>query len=368
MVPAPRLDSLDALRGFDMLWIIGADTLGAAFERLHGGAASRLLARQFGHSEWAGFTFYDLIFPLFVFMVGVSVTFSLGRLVAGGGRGAAVRRVLRRGLVMYLLGVFFYGGVAHGFAQVRWVGVLQRLAFCYIAVGLLSLYVKPRGLVVWCIGLLAGYWALLTLVAVPGFGAGDYARGHNLANWIDAHYLPGRVWYGDYDPEGILSTLPAIASCLLGVFAGRWLRDERHAPARRALGLIVAGGVVVALGEAWGLQFPVVKRIWTSSFVLVAGGWSSVLLGVFYYAIDVRGWRGWAQPFVWVGTNAITIYLVSHLVDFGGLSARLAGGPVAGGLDALWPGLGGLALAAVGIALCVGLCGRLHARKIFLKL
>ena len=368
--PSPRLVSLDALRGFDMLWIVGADALAAAFRQFAPGPVQAFLVRQFDHPIWVGFTFYDLIFPLFLFMMGTAIPFSLDRIIAQGGHAAAGRRILRRTALLYALGLLYYGGLSAGWESVRWVGVLQRLAICYGIVSLLYLTVRPRGLVAICAGLLVGYWVLLTFVPVPGFGAGDYSRGHNLANWIDAHYLPGKVWYGDYDPEGLLSTLPAIASCLFGVFAGRWLRrpDTERSPTRRALGLVIAGLCLVALGLLWSIQFPLIKRIWTSSYALVAGGGSAILLGGFYYVIDVRGLQRWAQPFVWIGTNALTIYLVSRFVDFEDIALRVLGGPIANALNALLPGLGALAQCLFGILLCVLLCRFLHRRQLFLRL
>lgn len=353
-----------------MLWIVGADAFAASFRQFSPGPIQAFLVRQFDHPAWAGFTFYDLIFPLFLFMMGTAIPFSLDRIIQNGGRGDAVRRIARRTLLLYALGLVYYGGLSAGWDNVRWVGVLQRLAICYAAASLLYLFAKPRIQIVVCVGLLVGYWGLLTFVSVPEFGAGDYARGHNLANWIDAHYLPGKVWYGDYDPEGLLSTLPAIASCLFGVFAGRWLRHapERFDPTRRAQILMAAGLVLIVLGGLWSIQFPIIKRIWTSSYALVAGGGSAVLLGAFYYAIDVRGWRDWAQPFVWIGTNALTIYLVSRFVDFENLSQRLLGGPIESGFNALLPGLAALAQCLLGIALALALCRFLYRRKVFLRL
>ena len=366
--PAQRLTSLDALRGFDMMWIIGGDAIGSALAGLKGGVVVHFLAREMEHAEWDGFFFYDLIFPLFVFMVGIAIPLSLDRMVARNGRPTAVRRVVIRGMLMFLLGILYYGGISEGFERIRLLGVLQRLGICYVAASLLHLYVRPRTIAGVAVALLVGYWALMTFVPVPGFGAGDFARGHNLANWIDAHYLPLRVWYGDYDPEGLLSTLPAIASCLLGLFAGRLLCNERYSAENKAKILALSGVILIALGYAWGLQFPVNKRLWTSSFVLVAGGWSTLLLAAFYFVIDVRGWRSWAQPFVWIGTNALTIYFVSRLVDFNKLSAFFFGGEIASGLNAMWPGAGGLLLAITGIVLCTLLCRFLYQRKIFLRL
>lgn len=366
--PAPRLLSLDALRGFDMLWIIGADAIGSALGNLRAGPPGRFLANQLGHADWAGFHFYDLIFPLFVFMVGVAIPLSLDKLVANGGQRAALLRVARRTLLLYGLGLFYYGGFAEPLSQLRLMGVLQRLALCYGAASLLYLRLHPRGLAATVLLLLIGYWAMLTFVPVPGFSAGDFAEGHNLANWIDAHYLPLHKWDGDHDPEGLLSTLPAIASCLLGVLASLWLRDSRRQPKLRGWLLVAAGVGLCLAGEVWGLQFPIIKKIWTSSFVLVAGGWSAVLLGVFYLIIDVWQVRAWAWPLVWVGCNPLVIYLASNIVDFGRLSERFAGGSIAAALDALWPGLGGLVLALTGAALCFWICRFLYKRKIFLRI
>lgn len=365
---APRLVSLDAVRGFTMFWIVGADYLAAAFRGLDGGAVSQFLGYQLGHAEWAGFTFYDLIFPLFLFVLGAAVPLSLDRIVEREGRSAAMRRILKRGVLLYGLGVLYYGGLADGWDQVRWVGVLQRLAVAYVAAGLLHLYCRPRTIAVVTGALLLGYWVLLTFVPVPGGVAGDYARGQNLANWVDAHWLPGKVWYGDYDPEGLLSTLPAIASGLFGLFAGRWLKNPAVEPGTKVRHLILAGCLCLVLGYAWSFQFPLIKRIWTSSYALVGGGWSLLLLAGFYQLIDRRGIGRWATPFVWIGNNALLIYLVSRLVDFRAVSAFLIGGPVAAALDGVWTGLAGLVLALTSIGLCTALCGFLYGRKIFIRL
>ncbi|WP_415909205.1 acyltransferase family protein [Oleiharenicola sp. Vm1] len=348
-----------------MFWIVGADAIGGALHHLRGGPALHALAGQMEHVAWEGFHFYDLIFPLFVFMVGAAVPLSLDKLVAQGGRAAAWRRLARRTLLLFALGVFYYGGIG---SEPRLLGVLQRLALCYGATSVLYLWLRPRGLTAVFVALLAGYWALLTFVPVPRFGAGDFREGHNLTNWIDAHWLPLRKWNGDHDPEGLLSTLPAIATCLLGVFASKWLTDATRSARGRVGGLAGAGVVLVALGWLWGAQFPVIKNLWTSSFVLVAGGWSLLLLAAFYQVIDVWRVQGWARPFLWVGANSLLIYLVSNVVDFAALSARFAGGPVAAWLDARWAGLGGLVLALVGAGLAVGFCGWLHRRGIFLRI
>lgn len=366
--PAQRLSSLDALRGFDLMWIVGADAFGTAFAHLDAGSSFKPFAAQFEHVAWAGFHFYDLIFPLFVFMIGVSITYSLGRLVATEGRTGALRRVFRRALIMYLLGLFYYGGFSTSIGNFRLVGVLQRLAFCYFFASLLFIYFRPRTVGVIGVGLLIGYWALLTFVPVPGWGAGDFAEGHNLTNWIDQQYLPGRKWNGDHDPEGLLSTLPAIVSCLLGVFAGLVVRDPARTEKRKTALLAGAGVVLIVLGQFWSLQFPLIKAIWTSSFVLVAGGWSLLLLAAFYVVIDVWKMRTWATPFVWLGTNALTLYVLSAVMNFWQLSERLAGGDVAAWLNARWTGLGELVLAVLSVAFCMAIGRFLYVRKIFLRL
>ena len=366
--PSERLVSLDALRGFDMMWIAGADSLGGALGHIDGGPVARVLARQLDHVPWAGLHFEDLIFPLFIFLMGVAIPFSLSRTVEVSGRPAAVARIFRRAALLFLLGVFYYGGLSHPISDVRWAGVLQRFGLCYLGAGLLFLYVRPRGLVAVCAVLLVGYWALLRFVPVPGIGAGHYAEGQNLANWIDRRYLPGRMWDGDHDPEGYLSTFPAIASCLLGILCGLRLRDGSVAPRRRAATLAAAGAVLLCLGLLWGIPFPIIKKIWTSSFVLVAGGISALAMAAFYLVIDVWRIRAWAAPFVWVGANAITIYLLCDIVDFGALARRFVGGNITSWLDGMRPGLSGLAEAVFSIFLCFAVARFLYRRRIFLRL
>jgi len=350
-----------------MFWILGADAVGSALRGLRGGRLTRLAAEQMEHSPWAGFRFYDLIFPLFIFMAGVSIAFAFARAAGGEGRRAALGRVARRGLALYGLGLLYYGGFAGGFEHIRLLGVLQRIALCYVSTAGLFLAGSVRAIAAAVAAILVGYWALLAWVPVPGFGAGDFAEGHNLANWIDARWLPLLKWNGNHDPEGLLSTLPAIASCLLGLLAGLALRSPLT-PARKAICLAAGGLGCICAGLLWGVEFPVIKKIWTSSFVLVAGGWSLLLLAAFYYVIDVRGWTRWAQPFIWIGTNALAIYLLCRLVDFKLMSARLFGGEIARALDRLWPGLAGVWLAATGMVLCVLVCRLLYVKKIFLRL
>jgi predicted acyltransferase len=375
-----RVESVDALRGFNFVWILGGDGLMWAIGEMSKGkgsvvaAAGGILAGQLTHVAWEGFRFYDLIFPLFVFLTGVSIVLSLPRLVEREGSAKAHARILRRALILYGLGLIYYGGLSQSYglgghwSDIRVLGVLQRISLCYLAASLMFLNFNLRGLIAACVGLLIGYWALMTFVPVPGIGAGSYAPDANLANWIDAHWLPGRLWDVTRDPEGILSTLPAIASCLLGVFAGLLLRDVRVPAQRKSLYLIGAGIVLVAAGYLWALQFPIVKAIWTSSFVLVAGGWSAILLGAAHQVVDVWGVKRWATAFMWIGTNAIALYMINNLVGLDKVAARFVDGDLAKLLDrAVTPGTGALLTAALTVTFAVALAGYLYRHKIFIR-
>jgi len=357
-----RLVSLDALRGFDMFWIIGAESLVKGLRRISDAGPIKFVADQLEHKPWAGFHFEDLIFPLFIFIVGISAVFSLTKTIQQAGQREALKRVFRRTLLLYLLGVFYYGGLAASFEGIRLLGVLQRIALCYFFAALLLCYLQPGHLVAVCVGLLLGYWVLMTFVPVPGAGRANFAEGKNLANYLDSRYLPLRKYDGDHDPEGLLSTLPAIATCLLGVFAGRLLANGCLSSQRKVVYLAAAGVIGVALGWLWGLQFPVIKKIWTSSFVLVAGGYSALLLAFFYQVVDIWKYRQWAQPFVWIGMNPITIYLAVNLIDFGEITRRFVGpGRYFGSYEPLIVALGSLVL-----EICV--LNFLYRRRIFLRL
>jgi predicted acyltransferase len=369
-----RLVSVDALRGFSIFWILGVDGTMWSLDQMTRGTGPILssigsfLGAQFTHPEWEGLTFYDLIFPLFIFVAGVSIVLSLPRLVERDGKAKAHIRVLRRSLLMYGLGLIYYGGISQHWGDIRFVGVLQRIALCYLFTSLLFLNVDRRGLVAAFVALLAGYWALMTFVPVPGIGAGSYAMDANLANWIDANYLPGRLWDRTRDPEGLLSTLPAIATCLLGVFAGLLLRDVRVPPQQKPPWLIGGGIVLLAAGYLWALQCPIIKAIWTPSFVLVSGGYCAILLGAMYQIIDVGGRTRWATIFVWIGANAITLYFINNVMSFERFAVRFVGGDVGTFLDqTVAPGTGRFTAHLLGLAFAVALAGFLYRRKIFLR-
>lgn len=355
--------SVDALRGFDMFWIAGGETIIHSLRKITNADFVRVLDLQFAHKSWEGATFYDLIFPLFVFLVGVSLVFSLSRIVDKEGKREAHKRILKRSILLFVIGVLFSTGPVTSLEGIRLMGVLQRIALCYLVAGLLLCALKPRGIAIVCVALLVGYWALMTFVPVPGVGAGNFQEGTNLANYIDQQYLPLTKYDGDHDPEGLLSTLPAIATCLLGVFAGLLLKNDAI-PDQKKAGLLLLSGVAgILAGFLWGVQFPVIKKVWTSSYVLVTGGWSSILLAVFYQIIEIWRFRKWASPFVWIGMNSITIYLVSGFLAFPLLYMGLLTDPMAG----IFGVYGELvtSLAFVGLILLIAYL--LYRRRVFLR-
>lgn len=360
-----RLVALDALRGLDMFFIVGMEEVFESISRMVPMTPS--LNDRLQHAEWAGFHFYDLIFPLFVFIVGVSLVFSLGKSIEQIGKWATTRKIIRRGIILYLLGIVVYGGISAGVDQVRLLGVLQRIALCFMAAGLAFVWLRTRTLVGMIVGLLVGYWAMMSFIPVPTYGAGDFAEGRNFANWIDQQYLPFRKWNGTHDPEGLLSTLPAIASCLLGVLAGLLLRDPHVDSGKKVRSLLVWGIVLMTIGLMWHLQFPIIKKIWSSSFVLLTAGISAILLGMFYQIVDVWHYRRWCQPFVWIGMNAITIYLVFHFVNLSKLAQCFVGGDVYAFFEKISTGLGHLVAALVTLFFSIVICRFLHQRNIFLR-
>lgn len=321
-----RLASIDALRGFDMFWIVGGDEVARALGKWWGGPHGERFAEQFEHVDWEGFRFYDLIFPLFLFVVGVVLPFSLRKYTTGDHpRSAPVGRIVRRVVLLFFCGLLYNNLLQFHFDALRITGVLQRIAICYGAAALLYLFLNTRTRVILFVAILLGYWALFALVPSPKSQAGDYTKDTNLAGYIDQHYLPGKMYRSYGDNEGLLSTIPAVATALLGVFAGEWLLSNRG-KWLKALGLALAGLACLGLGTLWGHVFPVVKILWTSSYVLIAGGWSLILLSLFYTIIDVIKLRAWAFFFIVIGMNAITIYLATHFIPFDDMAREILGG------------------------------------------
>jgi len=360
-----RIVSVDVLRGFDMFWIVGGAGFFIGILKLVGGRIEQIFLPQLEHAEWAGFHFFDLIFPLFVFIIGMSVVFSLQKIIATKGKKAAYNRLIRRTLLLFLLGLLYYGGMKNGFQDIRLGGVLQRLALCYFFAGMLFIHFRTRGLVVAFSLLLLGYWAWLSFIPVPGLGHTSFAMGENWTNWIDAHYLPLRKIHGTWENQGILSTFPAVASALLGIFASQILLNKSIGEMKKVYYFIGGGVALVIAGYLWGLQFPIIKRIWTSSYVLVAGGYSFMLLGVFYLVLDVWRIQKWAVPLVWIGMNPITIYMARNIVDFNALARRFVGGELG---TMFGDKVGYLLLTTVSLALSLLVVRFLFKRKIFIRI
>ena len=335
---AGRLASLDALRGFDMFWIIGGAVLvRSAFKLIVQGLvafklmaamdaekAAAGLASQFQHPPWNGFTFFDLIFPLFLFLAGVAMPFSMAKQVERGvSKGQIYWRIARRSLLLVLFGMICNGMLLFDFAHLRYPSVLGRIGLAYGFAALIAMNASTRGRVAWIVVILLGYWAAMIWIPVPGHGEGNLEPGNTLADYIDRAILPGTLAEKVGDPEGLLSTVPAVATALLGVLAGQWLRRPTGNGHVKAAALSAAGVASLSLGWLWSLCFPLNKHLWTSSFVLWTAGWSLLLLAMFYLVIDVWNCRRWAFPFVVIGANAITIYMACRFIDFWAVGSLL---------------------------------------------
>lgn len=339
-IEAPRrLQSLDALRGFVMFWIIGGGTLAAQLAKATDRQPFLWFASQLQHVAWNGFHFEDAIFPTFLFAAGAALPFSSLRRISEG-KTSRARELLtgaRRALILVLLGMVV-NGVLRGnwgdhLQHVRFGSVLGRIGVAWFLALAISLFFARRGRLIWLVGLLLGYWAAMKLIPVPGHGAGDLAQGANLCDYIDQLLLPGRFYLGNHDPEGLLSTIPAIGTALLGVLAGGFVRSSPKSAAIKALYLVAAGIVAIGLALVWDQAFPINKNLWTSSFVLMAGALSLILFGFFHWLIESRGWISPAFFFVVIGTNAIAIYLATEgMVDFGHTSRYLFAGAINGSI------------------------------------
>lgn len=301
-----RLMSLDVFRGATIAAMILVNNPGNAWPY----PALR-------HAEWNGWTLADLIFPFFLFMVGVSLVLSFrSRLQRGESKRGMMMHSLHRSALLFVIGVLLNFSLP--LATWRIPGVLQRIALCYLAAAVITLYSGARARMVWVAGLLAGYWALVRFIPVPGFGlhGSDIPfldPDGNIVAWLDRMLIPGRLFETTRDPEGLLSTLPAIATVLLGVATGEWLRSARTM-ARKAGGMGLAGVVLICAGELWGIWFPINKKMWTSSYVLFTAGAALLCLAFCYWCTDIRRWRAWTKSFLIFGMNAITAYVLSEVL------------------------------------------------------
>ncbi|MFZ0062720.1 MAG: heparan-alpha-glucosaminide N-acetyltransferase domain-containing protein, partial [Pyrinomonadaceae bacterium] len=306
-----RLVSLDVFRGLTIAGMVLVNNPGSWSH----------IYWPLGHASWHGWTPTDLIFPFFLFIVGVSITLALGPRV---GKAEVSRnvywKIIKRALIIFALGLFLAGFPYFHLSTIRVMGVLQRIALCYLCVALIFLKTNLRKQLIITAALLVGYWLVMTFVPAPGFQPGDYSREGSIASFIDRKILGSHIWSQGkiYDPEGLLSTLPAIATTLLGVIGGDLLRSQRKQYEKVSL-LFIAGLGCIIVGWLWNLFFPINKSLWTSSYVLFTGGLAMQFLALCYWLIDMKGYRRWATPFVVFGVNAITLFVGS------GLMARLLG-------------------------------------------
>ena len=306
-VGTSRLLSLDVFRGATiaaMMLVNNAGNWNAVYPPLR-------------HSAWHGWTFTDTIFPFFLWIAGVSMTFSFAkRLERNDSRARLLTHTLQRAATIFLLGLFLNLFPLFQFSTVRIPGVLQRIAVCYLIAGVIFLYTGLRGQMVWTASLLLVYCALMKLAPVPGFGAGILEKEGNFAQYIDRLVLSGHMWASSktWDPEGIVSTLPSIATMLFGILTGHLLRSRLN-PESKTAWLMVMGNGLMGVGLIWAWWLPINKPLWTSSYSLLMAGMAANVFGCCYWLIDIKGYRRWSQPFAIYGMNAITVYVLAGLLS-----------------------------------------------------
>ena len=323
-----RLQSLDALRGFDMLWIIGGGAFFAAASKAVDWGWLHLLAQQMDHHvEWSGLHFHDLIFPLFMFISGVAIPYAISsKLEKGVPRYKLLKKVFLRMVLLVSFGIIYNGALQNGFHDMRVASVLAQIGISYFFAAVIVIYtnfVKPR--IYWLAGILGGIAILQLFVPVPGFGAGNITPEGSINAWFDQLFLPGKLYFETYDPEGVLCIVSATSVTLMGTFAGNLLRQKALSPSRKTVFLLLAGAGLVAAALVLSPFYPIIKKIWTVPYNLVAAGLSFLLLALFYFVIDVKEWRKGTFFFKVIGLNSITIYLGSRIIDFSYPSKFLLG-------------------------------------------
>ena len=313
-----RLYSLDALRGFDMFWIMGAEEIFNTAAKATDWPALNWISNQLTHPAWNGFHLYDLIFPMFLFMAGVATPFSVGReLEKGNDRKKVLFRVIRRGIILVILGIIYNNGLhLRPFSDIRFASVLGRIGIAYMFANIIFIYAKRNTQIIWFWALIIGYWLLLKFTSAPGFPMGDLTMEGNFASYIDRNIVPGKLYLGIHDPEGLMSDIPAISTGLLGILTGTFIKTSTQDGTRKAGWMAVSGIGFIILALIWNFDFPINKNLWTSSFVCLVGGLSLLYFSLFYYIIDVLGYKRWAFFFKVIGMNSILIYISGRFINW----------------------------------------------------
>jgi predicted acyltransferase len=362
-IKTERLQSLDALRGFTMFWIIGGGALIHSLAQATDWQIFNWFSNQLNHVEWNGFHFLDLIFPLFMFVSGVAIPFSLGRkLKQGVTRKKLLAKVAKRAIILVLFGIIYNNKVSFDFANLRYASVLGQIGVAYFIAALIYLYSNPRGQLIWVVAILGGIWALMALVPVPGFGAGVLTPEGNLSGYIDRLLLPGATYREYYDPQGVLLMISAASITLMGAITGELLLNEKYSAKRKTSIMAISGVILVGLSIVWNIWYPINKEIWSSSFDVLTIGLSLLAVSLFYFVIDVKGYSKWSFPLVWIGMNPITIYMAYRMINFKYSSEFILSGvmSVTGGFSEVILILGVLGLEFI-------LLYFLYKRRIFLR-
>ena len=313
-----RLYSLDALRGFDMFWIIGAEEIFHTMSEATHHPFWNVLSNQFTHPIWDGFHAYDLIFPLFMFVSGISSVYSIDASLSTGNKNNLLWKVIKRGLILFILGLIYNNGlVIRPLSDFRIMSVLGRIGIGYTFSCIIYMYASKKFHAFWFTGLLIGYWIILKYTSAPGFPMGDLTEPGNFASYFDRSVLPGKLSRGIHDTVGLFNNIAAIATSLAGVLTGNYLKNSRSNDIEKTKWIAIAGLLSLGLAMIWNIDFPINKNMWSGSFVLYTTGWNLLLFALFYFIIDIKGIQRWAFFFKVIGMNSILIYMSGKFIQWG---------------------------------------------------